>query len=373
MANPIPPSNAILPLRRPVAFQHGDGVNVETISATKTLTILSAQIQKLNGGLASRDVTLPAPSLPENIGHWFRAYNAGSTDNLVLKTSAGTTLATLLPGQWADVEHDRSNYVVTAVGGAGAGGSDFGAPGLLADVIGESTSAAGVTIDGLLVKDGDARIGDSDAVTYGADQDILYTHDGTASVRVTNAAAGTVGYDDDVLNICDPADPTKRARIDAGEVTAGQTRVVTVPDQSIGSDQFIQKATGTISAAALRTLNATPVEMVAAPAAGKYIKPLWVHWFLDYGGVQMDAAAAGDTLVARYTNASGAIVTDAVAGDVIGGATADYHTTVLSVPEVVPVAAAAIVAHITSGEWYAAAGTSELKFVIYYQVITLPT
>ena len=296
---------------------------------------------------------------------------------------------------------------MTAVGGAGAGGSDFGAPGLLTDVIGESTAAAGVTVDGALIKDGGAvfadgasievdivneatagagvtvdgtlvkdggvKIADSGVQAYGADQDILYTHDGTASVRVTNAAAGTVGYDDDVLNICDPADPTKRARIDAGEVTAGQTRVITAPDQNVGSDQWIRKATGTISAAALRTLNATPVSMIAAPGAGKYIKVLWVHWFLDYGGVQMDAAAAGDTLVARYTDASGAAVVDAVAGDAIGAASADYHTTVLAVPEVIPVAAAAIVAHINTGEWYAAAGTSELKFVAYYQECTLPT
>ena len=358
-------------LKRLMAFYRG--VYYATLSSNLSITTEMPQHYSLNGGASNRNLTFYSPS-EDYKGAVYEFYNRGATNNLVVKDAAASTIVTLLPEQSAKVMYDPTNgWVVMSKAGAGAGGSDFGAPGLLADVIGESTSAAGVTVDGLLVKDGDVRVADSDAVTFGDDQDILYTHDGTASVRVTNAAAGTVGYDDDVLNICDPADPTKRTRIDAGEVTAGQTRVVTVPDQSIGSDQFIQKATGTISAAALRTLNATPVEMVAAPAAGKYIKPLWVHWFLDYGGVQMDAAAAGDTLVARYTNASGAIVTDAVAGDVIGGATADYHTTVLSVPEVVPVAAAAIVAHITSGEWYAAAGTSELKFVIYYQVITLPT
>ena len=39
------------------------------------------------------------------------------------------------------------------------GGSDFGSGGVKADVVAESTAAAGVTVDGLLVKDGSARPG----------------------------------------------------------------------------------------------------------------------------------------------------------------------------------------------------------------------
>lgn len=205
------------------------------------------------------------------------------------------------------------------------------------NTIDETTAGSGVTVDGVLVKDGGATLQDS-----------------------TTA-------------IADNSDATKKLAFQVSGVTTGTTRTWTVPDQDLGSDQFMCKASGTISAAALRTLNATPVSMIATPGAGKYIKVLWVHWFLDYGGVQMDAAAAGDTLVARYTDGSGAAVVDAVAGDTIGGVTADYHTTVLAVPEVVPVTNAAIVAHINTGEWYAAAGTSELKFLAYYQVVTLPT
>lgn len=370
--NPRPPSNALLPLLRAVLFQHAESVNVETISGTKTLTVKSEQFQVLNGGVANRNVDCPAPSLPDTMGHFYVVYNAGSTNSLAVRTSAGTTLATLLPAQGCMVVHGPANYVAVMKYGAGAGGTDFGAPGLLTDQIGESTGAAMITMLHRVLLAAGALVKDSQVFRWGDDSDILETH-ATDSVRVTNAAAGTYSYDDDVLNINDPADATKRARFDAGEVTAGQLRVVTVPDQNVGSDQWIQKASGTISAAALRTLNATPVSMVAAPGATKYIKPLWVHWFLDYGGVQMDAAAAGDTLVARYTDGSGAAVVDAVAGDTIGGAVADYHTTVLAVAEVVPVVNAAIVAHINTGEWYAAAGTSELKFLIYYQVVTLPT
>lgn len=133
------------------------------------------------------------------------------------------------------------------------------------------------------------------------------------------------------------------------------------------------EATVTITAAQLRTLNATPITVIAAPGAGKYIDVICCHWFLDYGGVQMDAAAAGDTLVLKYTNGSGTAITDAVAGDTIGGATADYHTSVIRVPELIPVTNALVCAHINTGEWYAAAGTSELKALVRYRIITQPT
>lgn len=71
---------------------------------------------------------------------------------------------------------------------------DFGSPGVKADVIAESTGAAGVTIDGAKILDG--HILDS------------------------------VGF-------YDGADPTKIARLDAGSVTPGQTRVITMADANV--------------------------------------------------------------------------------------------------------------------------------------------
>jgi len=73
-------------------------------------------------------------------------------------------------------------------------GADFGATGLLADIIAESTGGAGVTIDGAKILDG--HIVDS------------------------------VGF-------YDAAAPTKIGRLDVGAVTAGQTRVVSVPDANV--------------------------------------------------------------------------------------------------------------------------------------------
>lgn len=137
----------------------------------------------------------------------------------------------------------------------------------------------------------------------------------------------------------------------------------------------IQEASGTIANAAVRTLNATPVEMIAAPGAGKLIVVHRVVWYLDYATAAFDAAAAGDTLVAKYTDGSGTAATTAVAGNTFGGASAD---TVAVAPGAGAVVAAtgcvnaAIVAHINTGEWYAAAGGSALRWHAFYSVITVP-
>lgn len=77
------------------------------------------------------------------------------------------------------------------------GALDCGSNGIKADVIAESTSGAGVTIDGLLVKDGkigattaeigNVYMGDSDGMYFGDDQDASMVHDGTKSINLSIA------------------------------------------------------------------------------------------------------------------------------------------------------------------------------------------
>lgn len=64
---------------------------------------------------------------------------------------------------------------------------------------------------------------DDEAVTEGK-----LASDVTAKLNFTSARA----IDDDKLLIVDPSDDTKRVRVDAGSVTAGQTRVLASPDFS---------------------------------------------------------------------------------------------------------------------------------------------
>lgn len=84
---------------------------------------------------------------------------------------------------------------------------------IVGNVIAERTAAAGVTVDGMLIKDGGATLADGE--TY----------------------------------IVDTAAPTKRARIDAGAITAGQTRVAAMPDRDVDLGQ-VQDA-GTVASARL--------------------------------------------------------------------------------------------------------------------------
>lgn len=143
--------------------------------------------------------------------------------------------------------------------------------------------------------------------------------------------------------------------------------------QTLDDGLVVQEITGTIAFAAVRTMFATPVEVIPAPGAGLYNDVIDCYWFLDYSGVAYDAAVAGDALTLKYTDASGAQVVDSVAGNAIGSAAADYHTLQRRVPELIPVANAAVVAHILLTEWFAAAGTSPLKYAIRYVVRTFQT
>lgn len=144
--------------------------------------------------------------------------------------------------------------------------------------------------------------------------------------------------------------------------------------QTVAAEGFDEKevlsASGTIAAGAVATLNATPVTVIAAPAAGYYIEVLSCHWFLDFESAAYDGPGAGEDLALKYTDASGAQVTGVVDHDGFGNAVADAHALVQAVP-VVPVAAAPIVAHILVGEWFAAAGDSPVKYEILYRVRSL--
>lgn len=75
------------------------------------------------------------------------------------------------------------------------------------------------------------RIGDY-SLSLGAGNDVIFTANGTDVVLFNTAAALLLAHDD-VFTFADPADVTKRARVDVGTVTAGQTRVVTVPDNDV--------------------------------------------------------------------------------------------------------------------------------------------
>lgn len=132
----------------------------------------------------------------------------------------------------------------------------------------------------------------------------------------------------------------------------------------------LQTATVTIPYASVRTLNATPYELVPTPGAGYANVVESAVLFLDYGSAGYDAVGASDDLTIRYTNGSGALIaTVETVGFLDATADAVRYVQPTTTAALTPVANAAIVAHISTGEIYSAAGDSPLKVKVYYRVI----
>jgi hypothetical protein len=86
------------------------GVVSITTSVDTTFDESSAMVSSINGGAASRNVTALASC--EIVGMVKAFYNAGSTDNLVIRSSTPSTLATLKPGDWVVLFHNGTTWLV---------------------------------------------------------------------------------------------------------------------------------------------------------------------------------------------------------------------------------------------------------------------
>lgn len=129
----------------------------------------------------------------------------------------------------------------------------------------------------------------------------------------------------------------------------------------------------TLSSAQVLALNATPVALLAAPGAGKAIVFLGavIH---KPAGTAYAAIDAADDLSISYTDASGLEV-----GRVEMTGFADQTTTqtrfvrtyapASGVSSITPVANAAIVAHMLTGE--ITTGDSAFHFEIYYRIVDI--
>lgn len=128
-----------------------------------------------------------------------------------------------------------------------------------------------------------------------------------------------------------------------------------------------------IPASSVLTLNATPFELVPAPGAtlGLVFEGMTIHKPAGtaYGGI-----AAGEDLSVKYTNAAGAEVGEAETTGFLDQATAQTrhvrpHTAASAISSITPVANAALVAHMLTGE--ITTGDSALHCRVYYRIVPM--
>lgn len=127
-----------------------------------------------------------------------------------------------------------------------------------------------------------------------------------------------------------------------------------------------------IANAACRTLNATPVQVIPAPGAGRAITDVRVMAKLVYATAAFDAVGAGDDLAFKYTDGSG----DKVCGDIetvgwLDQTSSGWRTTGPVVTSMTPVENAAVVAQILTGEIYGAAGGGYLVIRTSYRIVEM--
>jgi hypothetical protein len=134
----------------------------------------------------------------------------------------------------------------------------------------------------------------------------------------------------------------------------------------LGMDNMLKRTKVTLTSAQILALNTTPITLIPAPGAGKYISVDEIMGQMTFNSVQYTGANA---LEIRYTDGSGVKAT----GD-FASAWLDLGSTrtdkVIGAAVAVAVANAPIVASVPTAN--PAAGNSTVTFDIIYRVLALP-
>lgn len=124
----------------------------------------------------------------------------------------------------------------------------------------------------------------------------------------------------------------------------------------------------TVTSGQLLALNATPKALKASPGAGKALLPAWIEVFMDYNSAAYAGIASGKDLTVKYTNGSGAVLGTIETTGFLDQ-TSDQRRILVFSGEITPVADAALVLHLASGE--VTTGNSALQARLGYREITL--
>lgn len=162
----------------------------------------------------------------------------------------------------------------------------------------------------------------------------------------------------------------------AGDLTFAITGTTTLPDNQL------RRAVVEVGADEMDNLAATQKELVASPGASAYLEFVSAVFALDWGTTAWTEPSAPDDLCIRYTDGSGAIVSELLDATGFATATGDVIVALNPVSDIqagttakLAVAKAscvdqALVLDNTGGEW-TNSGDSIVQVIVYYRIHTL--
>jgi len=148
----------------------------------------------------------------------------------------------------------------------------------------------------------------------------------------------------------------------SGDITG--LRAAASSGLKLGADTYLMQADANVTSAELLALNATPITVVAAPAAGTSLIFHKACIQVDYVSAAYGGIAAAEDLVFRYTDGSGDIASKSCEATGFLDATADTILCCEAEDVVIPVDNAALVVHMLTGE--ITTGDSPLDIRVWY-------
>lgn len=147
-------------------------------------------------------------------------------------------------------------------------------------------------------------------------------------------------------------------------------RALVAPSFEATDGAQIQYAAVSIAAAAVATLRATPVTLVAAPGAGKVLQFLSAILLLDYSTPAFTETT--DNLAVKYENGTGVAASDTIETTGFIDQAADTVTTARAKIDAIAAKTAcenkALVLHNTGDGEFAGSGGSALRIKVAYRV-----